>query len=472
MRNVNSLSFEFSIEGEVTKLDFYRSETEQNLFETSSGITIKSFINNDLHCVNAERNDENSLYHEYNDIIIDLFIDKYNSFVMSYIEDLEDGIETVKEQELEQDPSILVPYDPNSIRVTQGKFSLKEIHEMSMGTEYEESILDLSPDFQRNFVWDNTRKSRLIESILLRIPLPVFYLARDEEGKYQVVDGVQRLSVINEFFTNGFKLRNLEYLKDECNGKYFQKESAQSLHPKFVRHLRSYQVDCNIIEPDTPYKVKLDIFKRLNTGGRSLNNQEIRNSVMKPEVRNFIKKLAESVEFIDATNKSIKPKRMVDQELVLRFIGFYLIYKKRDLFPKLAYNGIMDEFLDNIVEVFKKEYGKIPFVDIENDFIDAMKNAKIMFGEYAFRKVKVDYEKNPKNMINKSLYTSFSVLLSSIDKSIIESRGQVIRDFAVELEQDRYLFESITYATNDKIRIDTTFLKIEEFINDIYGGLK
>lgn len=91
------------------------------------------------------------------------------------------------------------------------------------GEEGEEPDLDLAPDFQRDYVWDNTRKSRLIESILLNIPLPVFYLARDKNGKIQVVDGVQRLTTIYKFFKNEFKLNHLEYLEDECGGRYFKK---------------------------------------------------------------------------------------------------------------------------------------------------------------------------------------------------------------------------------------------------------
>lgn len=116
-----------------------------------------------------------------------------------YRDALESGVEYTAENN-ESEEELKGPYNPNSVRVTQGRFSLKEIVEMINGTDFDEPILDLSPDFQRNFVRDTTRKSRLIESILLKIPLPVFYLARDKDGKYQVVDGAQRLSVISSFF--------------------------------------------------------------------------------------------------------------------------------------------------------------------------------------------------------------------------------------------------------------------------------
>ncbi|PKU52577.1 hypothetical protein CRI88_09690 [Lysinibacillus fusiformis] len=461
---------EVNINGELTLLKFKRSERE-NEFYTEEGVILNTKISgNQSLCIGAKRIDNNDYLNEMSDVIEQMFVEIYNQIMNKNIEDLKSGVENTEGDYLSSDPNITIPYDPNSIRVTQGRFSLREIDEMINGTEDEESILDLSPDFQRNYVWDNTRKSRLIESILLRIPLPVFYLARDNEGKYQVVDGVQRLSVINEFFSNGFKLRNLEYLKEDCDQRYFLKKNKLSLHPKFVRHLRSYQIDCNIIEPETPFRVKSDIFKRLNTGGRSLNNQEIRNSILKKKSRDFVRKLAESEDFKIGTNYSIRPTRMMDQELIIRFIGFYLVYKNQTI--KLIYNGKMNEFLDNVVEILNSEYKSFPFNKIECDFQLAMKNAYTMFGDYAFRKVSINYKTESRNMINKSLFTAFSVLLSNYDTKMVEEKGNVILKFAKWLEKEEYLFDSITNGTNDRARIDTTFLLIEKFLDSIYGSKK
>ena len=466
MKRVDSVKIEIAIDGELNVLEFKPSDC--NKYITKEGVILEAIFEG-TYCYDANRIDNCEIFNEYTEQIIELFIENYSDSINKLVEDLESGVESTQENQY-SDLNILVPYDPNSIRVTQGRFSLKEIYEMIMGDEYEEPILDLSPDFQRNYVWDNTRKSRLIESILLKIPLPVFYLARDKEGKYQVVDGVQRLSVIKEFFSNGFKLRNLEYLNEECDNKFFQNKPNNSLHPKFVRHLRFYQIDCNIIEPDTPHKVKLDIFKRLNTGGRSLNNQEIRNSILKNVPRDFIRALSKSDEFKKATNNSITPKRMMDQEIILRFLGFYFIYNKPKLFPSLVYNGVMDEFLDGIVELLNSEFRKIPFESIKKDFLTAMENAYIMFGDYAFRKVNPSFESESRNMINKSLFTAFSTLVPKYDNLIVKKRGLIIQEFAQTLKKDTYLYESITYGTNDKVRIDTTILRISVFLDSIYGG--
>lgn len=401
------------------------------------------------------------------DIISKAFKNKYNELLNQINEISDNGLEPIMD-DIQTSPQLKIPYDPNLIRVTQGRFSLKEIYEMIVGDDYDEPILDLSPDFQREYVWDSTQKSRLIESILLKIPLPVFYLSRDSEGTYQVVDGVQRLSVIKEYFSNGFKLKNLEYLTNDCENKYYHKSPDNSLHPKFVRTLRSYQIDCNIIEPDTPQKVKLDIFKRLNTGGKSLNNQEIRNSMLKKKPRDFIRKLSKSEPFLNATNKSISTRRMMDQEMIVRYIGFYFQYKNENESIKVNYTGKMNEFLDSIIELLNDNCETIDFEKIENDFYIAMNNAYLMFNEYSFRKVTLNYQNEDKNKINKSLFTAFSILLSNYDTATVIQKGSLIDSFAQLLESDRYLYNCITYNITEQARIDTTFLRIEEFLEGVY----
>lgn len=109
----------------------------------------------------------------------------------------EQGNAAIQVKQVDKDP-----YDPKLIRVDTRAFSIHQVNEMIQTGD-----IDLSPDFQREFVWlDNTRKSRLIESLLLRIPLPVFYLAQDENGMFKVVDGVQRLTVIRDFLNKDFRI--------------------------------------------------------------------------------------------------------------------------------------------------------------------------------------------------------------------------------------------------------------------------
>lgn len=205
----------------------------------------------------------------------------------------EDGFDDADEEENEVEK--INPYDPKLIRVDTKTFSVSMVNQMIKNKE-----IDLSPDFQRGFVWtDITRKSRLIESLLLRIPIPAFYFSQDEEGLFQVVDGVQRLTVLSSFMNNEFKLKNLEYLK-ECNGKWFMrtdKNPKDNLDGIYTRRIEQTQLFINIIDPQTPGRVKYDIFKRINTGGRALNNQEIRNCLASAGTRRLLHDLSGSQSF-------------------------------------------------------------------------------------------------------------------------------------------------------------------------------
>lgn len=374
------------------------------------------------------------------------------------------GIEdTLEEADLHQEPQ---PYDPELIRVETKSMSISYVFEMMTGRQKD---LDLSPDFQRNFVWtDITRKSRLIESILLRIPLPVFYLSQDQNGILQVVDGVQRLTVIKDYLNNEFKLKNLEYLED-CSGCFFEQEGAKSLDPKYVRRIKQTQLIFNIIDPQTPSKVKFEIFKRINTGGKPLNNQEVRNCLASYRVRSMLKDLSNSKEFLKTTSESISKIRMADQELVMRFIGFYYLKELEN--ENLKYKGDMDQFLDDTLELLNKRESELTLNKIKNAFLNAMNITYYLFGDYSFRKCKPEHLKPEarKQLINKSLFTSLSILLYNYDFNEItkkNTQGCLIQPFAIELDSNQSFNNAITVGTNDRKKIDLTFGIVKKIIND------
>lgn len=461
---------EFNSEESEELLCFKRSERNKNEYAADDGsvvLKVEQDADSGGRIYRIESCTEE--YRMYQNDILGLFEARYEEVLQAQREDYESGFEIIEE---EDDTGIKVPYDPKLITVAPAKFSLKEIVGMIDGEEDEEPVLDLAPDFQRDYVWDNVRKSRLIESILLNIPLPVFYFARDKDGKMQVVDGVQRLTTIHKYFKNEFRLTKLEYLKEECEGKYFKKQDLpeeKNLRPRLVRALRQYQIDCNIIEPSTPENVKLDIFKRLNTGGKELNKQEVRHAFMKKEVRAVVKKLVNTREFLQATDYSISDKRMMAQELILRYIGFYCLYI--DNFLQVEYSTKMDEFLDDVA-VKLNLCKKIPASDIESCFTRAMKNACKMFGKKAFRKLdfaedgEVTDKRNP---INKSLFIALAVVLSSYPVKEISKRGNVCREFAEYMNQDEGFYYSISHNTNYQIR-ETAIGKVRVFLEKIYGA--
>lgn len=195
--------------------------------------------------------------------------------------------------------------------------SLKYIMELM-----EADLMELNPGYQRNRVWrDNKKKSLLIESLMLRIPIPAFYFYENEDSKFQVIDGQQRLATIYEFVNNEFCLTGLEYLKDTCNRKYFK-----DIDIKYQQRIYRTQIAVNILDARSPQKVIYDIFRRINTGGMKLNPQEMRNAICKPLIREFLKHSTQNENFLKATRKLVKDERMDAQELVLRFYAFSQLY--------------------------------------------------------------------------------------------------------------------------------------------------
>lgn len=370
---------------------------------------------------------------------------------MNQLINMEDGFDDADEEEGNESVKYN-PYNPKLIRVDTKPFSIRQMNEM-----IEAGDVDLSPDFQRGFVWnDITRKSRLIESLLLRIPIPVFYFAQDEEGLFQVVDGVQRLTVINSFLKNEFRLKNLEYLS-ECNGKYFKKQDSRfdSLEDMFVRRIEQTQLFVNVIDPQTPGKVKYDIFKRINTGGKALNGQEIRNCLANARTRNFLHELSESENFLHATRKSISAARMADDELVLRFIAFYLIDHKIVI---NEYRGGMDELLNDTIEILNG-LALDKFKEIRQHFFQAMDNAFYLFGGNAFRKA---------NYVNKSLFLGISRVLCDITPQRLheKDKDKIAGQMQMEINDNEKFRNALSMATNDARNVKLVYDTVKKIVGE------
>ena len=348
------------------------------------------------------------------------------------------------------------PYDPEKIKVRSDKIPVTLVFQMINNGD-----IDLSPDFQRNLVWDHLQKSRLIESILLRIPLPMFYFAEDKDGKLTVVDGLQRISTIKEFMDNKFPLKKLQYLEESCGGRYYQsKGKKEGIDTKYFRWFNLTNLSANIIDPTSPYKVKYDIFRRINTGGRPLNNQEIRNCLTGQGLRDALKQMASLPEFKTATDNSIKSKRMDDQEIALRFLLFYNMVENYGNID--SYSGYIETSLDEFTEDNIKTKNR----DLEryvSRFSNAMLNAEYLIGRrYSFRKITPkDLAPNAyKQLINKALFVCTSILLANYDHYRLKAMNaelSLLNPLAEKIDTDDELFNYLSYGTNGRNNLLYTF---------------
>ena len=345
-------------------------------------------------------------------------------------------------------------YGPDDIFVENKPFSLKQINDL-----IEEHDIELSPDFQRNFIWDNTRQSRLIESIFLGLPLPSIYLSQYSDGRLTIVDGLQRIMTIRRFLKNELRLNNLEYIT-ECNGKTAE-QLKEVFSPLRIRRFGQTQIMCFVIDYRSPYKLKFDLFRRLNTGGKPLNNQEIRNCLSHPELRQTLKEMVNTEAFKTATDNSVKDSRMEAQEAALRFLCFYKNFDDKD--PVSFYNGNMEDTLDSAVESLNNYSGLKEFIPI---YEQALNDAYRLFGKQAFRKVSDNQRR--RSPINKLLMLSVTTLLAkygNIYRSKIDSGVNLTKALTDLIDNDDNLFNALTWGTNSKWNVDCVFSILK---NDLF----
>lgn len=366
--------------------------------------------------------------------------------------------------DLPEHPGKMKPYDPEQIDVRESPISVFQAYTMILDGD-----INLSPDFQRNTVWDSKRKSRLIESILLRIPLPVFYFSQGKNGKLSVVDGLQRLSAIKQFMDDHLKLSELEYLT-ELNG--LTSSDIRDKYDLYWRRLKLTKLSANVIQPGSPAKVRYDIFRRLNTGGKPLNNQELRNCMASPSLRKSLKSMAHCEEFRNATSGSIADLRMEAQEMALRFMRFWDWMKRQGSIA--IYKGDMDTTLDDFTDEVSL-VNAFPFGQCELDFKKAMINAHYLFGRHAFRKVFRGYsDSSHRSPINKALFLAFSVVLSQFEPEVVKQKAKYaswIEKLANTIDGDSIqsleMMKLISYGTNGAKNIKEAFVIAENIASEL-----
>ena len=359
----------------------------------------------------------------------------------------EPGVEPEKEDE---ELKIETPFNPEKIKIQTRNIVVQQLMDR---IKYGE--IDLSPDFQRlRGIWDSKRKSRLIESLLLRIPIPVFYVAADDSDHWAVVDGVQRISTICDHINNQYELKYLEYLT-QFNGKTYSQ-----LLRSMQRRISETELVVNVISSDTPEEVKFNVFSRINTGGLKLNSQEIIHAMYKDPARNYLRQLADSEEFKQATGNSISGKRMTDQEFVLRFLIFYIKswekYKARD------FQGNFGETMNKINQMNDDQRN-----GITKDFKKSMRASFAIFGSKAFRKPTTKH--NQTSPINRSLFEIWSVPLARYSEDQIKtliSDKDTIQERFISLCQDRDFAEAITASTGTTQRVHKRFSAVSALLKE------
>ncbi|WP_313185667.1 DUF262 domain-containing protein [Sphingobacterium siyangense] len=375
--------------------------------------------------------------------------------------------------------------------------------------KYENDIIKLDPEFQREGVWSQKQRSELIESIIIGIPLPILYIKENKDGNWILIDGRQRLSTIFDFMNNKFSLSNLTILK-EFNGRKFSEEVerkliAESKHKEFLdSNIRGKIEDVNlvlhIIKEPTPERLTYDLFDRVNRGGTRLNNQEMRNAIYQGSSTKFLKTLSK-IDTFKLVTSNIPTTRMKDRYLVLRTISFYLWKKKitKENGLSIEYRSDLEDFLSKSMRFLNQFPFDISALDLEKyslkeieekiicingpysflikSFDKAMQNSYELFGDDCFRLPKDGKIRRP---INMALFEVLVYFFIELENEFLTNKEEIIQAYRDLIDNKKFkhsgmeddnFVKSLTYTVDSNKAVHRRFALVEEAIKQIKGRI-
>lgn len=314
------------------------------------------------------------------------------------------------------------------------------------------NVIKLNPDYQRRHRWDVKTASKLIESLILNIPIPFVYISQDidvdeeiDDGvaRYSVIDGQQRLTAITDFFNKEFQLEGLEAL-EPLNGC-----SYSDLPPFLVRRLEERTIRCLRIDSTLDQQVKFDIFERLNSGSVKLEPQELRNATCRGRFREAINDAANNQSFLrlaHISEGSAKRKKMEDVELVLRYFALTAMEGYE------AYRGKFKLFLTDKM----KEFNQLSQEDVQSLIDEFHQVIALIEGntDKPFAKYKFNAETEELDEMSQFNAAVYDAAMAMSRKALLAGTAVNFEAF-VGLFKDKEFFEACQGSVNDvsKVRI-------------------
>lgn len=346
----------------------------------------------------------------------------------------------------------IYPYSKN-VDLSKIEINLREdkisVFEIIRWTKKGKFVLD--PEFQRSpNAWNEEKKSMFIESLILNLPLPHFYFNKDSSGRLVVIDGLQRLTAVLDFYYGDFRLEGLKALP-WLNG--FSKSELEEEYDEVWSKIEDKNIPYYSIMPSVPMAVTYDIFRRINTGGTKLERQEIRNCIYIGRSTRLLKKLSELEDFSYITDFGISPKRMKDREAVLRCLAF------SDKSNLSYYKGDLDDFLGEVMK-------KINLMDddeiyeLEEKFKANVKKIRIIFGHNAFRVGNKEVRGRINLAVMESIYCVFDGMSAQY---VNENKDKLINKYE-ELILNKEYINSVKTSTNQIKKVSARLAIASEYL--------
>lgn len=347
----------------------------------------------------------------------------------------DDAVLLEEQDALERDEPLDLTGDERRLVTQPYDFSVS-----SLVDDIDAGRLLLRMEYQRSYVWDDAKASRLIESLLLNVPIPVCYFAENEDGTLEVVDGQQRLQSIWRFISDYVPPEELLTLRgttvlEELNGLQF----AQ-LAQRDQRRIKNRTIRCIVITEDSHPDIKFDVFERLNTGAVRLSDQELRNSIYRGPLNDRLKEAAEYPPFKRALGGQLEA-RMDDVELVLRFVA---------LADRLtAYKPPLRQFLNEYMREYRENAGHVD--GLITAFQRVAETTEALFGDKAYRRS--NRTGSAGRTVNKALFDTVMLSLHFADKDAVLARRDEVVDAFERMLEDEDFDALIGRATADRARV-------------------
>ena len=361
--------------------------------------------------------------------------------------------------------SIKEPFDPSSLKAEVKNTTIGALVDM-----LKNDLIDLNPEFQRNGnLWNDDRKSQLIESILLGLPLPSFYFYIDErQKKWVVIDGLQRLCSLKSFMVDGsLCLQGLEFLdKKKYSKKYDEFEYFDQLAMKM------HPVTLNVLSGNTSADARYIIFQRVNSKGTQLTPTEMRNALYQGPATILIKQMAENELFKQLVSSQIgttSTTRMKDREYVSRFLLFYM----NDYH---SYDGHLDMAINQTLDYINKEkFSQKQMDHICKEFVKALAVCNKLLGENAFRKPNSTNVEKRKNAVSLAVFEMLAVSIARLPETnaeeLIERKSKFVHLYK-EMFEDEILQHFLTGGTSKVPAIIYKFDKMQNVIQETLNSFQ
>lgn len=342
-------------------------------------------------------------------------------------------------------------YPIDALKVEKAFYSIFELKR-----KFEKSLIKLDADFQRDEVWNLKQKIELVESVLMGLPLPIFYFNRDKDGVLIVVDGRQRLGALFDFMNDKYALKDLKVL-----AKDFEKKFSM-LDQIYQSKIEDYQLLAYEIMPETPESVLFNIFDRVNRGGTKLNKQEIRNALYQGKSTALLKEFVNTDLFLAATGEGLKnDTRQKAHYLLLRFISFYFfkIGCLRDYSGKTyvykEIDGLLSTVMQYINEMKDNDFEKLKTV-IHAAFTNCIKytNSEIF-------RLNQNGKRSPINMnVFETVMYIMAFLPDNLEQKIVLSK-------IVDLKQTPEYIDNIGNHRDSELKVKQRFAMADKIIEEL-----